>query len=188
MSVARADSRSVWDAVAKCQFGVIGWTTAQGEPRTSMITYACDRDRLFLAVSPASWKARQIAERAVVSVTVPVRRAGLLSLVFPIPPSSVSFRTFASIHPPGTCRPEPLVRLYRHLHLPANVLTESTVIELVPFGSFQVFGVGVALWRLGDLGATERRTPIDVSNEPCAGQARTNANSKCRQLVGGSRI
>ena len=46
--------------------------------------------QLYLVVAPDSWKARHITARGQVAVTVPVRRRGLLSLVLPIPPATVS--------------------------------------------------------------------------------------------------
>ncbi len=41
--------------------------------------------RLYVAVSPDSWKAKHIAITGQVAVTVPVRRGGVLSLLVPIP-------------------------------------------------------------------------------------------------------
>ena len=39
-----------------------------------------------------------------VAVTVPVRRGGILSLVAPIPPATVSFHGTAVVHPAGSLR------------------------------------------------------------------------------------
>jgi len=41
--------------------------------------------RLYVAVSPDSWKAKHIAITGQVAVTVPVRRGVVLSLLVPIP-------------------------------------------------------------------------------------------------------
>src|SRR5947208_1024150 len=73
-----------------------------GEPRSSGVVYKAVDRRLYIAVAPDSWKARQIAVRRRVSVTVPVRRGGLLSLVLPIPPATISFHATAKVHSPGS--------------------------------------------------------------------------------------
>ena len=63
------------------------------------MVYAADGRRLYVAVASDSWKARHIAASGRVAVTVPVRRGGLLSLLFPIPPATVSFHGTAIVHP-----------------------------------------------------------------------------------------
>ena len=49
-------------------------------------------------LASGSWKARHVAASGRVAVTVPVRRGGLLSLLFPIPPATVSFHGTAVVH------------------------------------------------------------------------------------------
>jgi hypothetical protein len=68
--------------------------------------------RLYLVVAPDSWKARHITARGQVAVTVPVRRRGLLSLVLPMPPATVSFHAWAIVHP---ARQQPAI-LLEQLH------------------------------------------------------------------------
>jgi nitroimidazol reductase NimA-like FMN-containing flavoprotein (pyridoxamine 5'-phosphate oxidase superfamily) len=75
----------VWHALDRASFAVLSHVNAAGEPRSSGIVYAVEQRRLYVAVAPNSWKARSIADGGTVSVTVPVRRGGLLSLLFPIP-------------------------------------------------------------------------------------------------------
>jgi hypothetical protein len=55
-----------------------------------------------MAVAHDSWKAKQIATAGEVSVTVPIRRGGVLALVLPIPPATVSFHATAKVHPAGS--------------------------------------------------------------------------------------
>ncbi len=55
--------------------------------------------RLYVAVAPDSWKAKHVAANGRVAVTVPVRRGGLLSLLTPIPPATISFHAAATVHP-----------------------------------------------------------------------------------------
>jgi hypothetical protein len=152
-------TEQVWRAVARASFAVLSYVTPDGAPRSSGIVYATAGRRLFVVVAPDGWKARQITTGARVSVTVPVRRGGLLSLLLPIPPATISFHGRATIHPPGTLRagalPPQLVRL-----LPAQRHDAATVIEVEPEGEFLTYGVGVQLMRLQDPAAARGRAPV----------------------------
>jgi hypothetical protein len=55
-----------------------------------------------MVVAPDGWKARHITDSGRVAVTVTVRRGGILSLLFPIPPATVSFHARAVVHPAGS--------------------------------------------------------------------------------------
>lgn len=154
------ESSAVWHLLRRNSFAVMAWTTPRGEPRSSAVVYAASTDRLFVSVAPGSWKARQIVTGSMVSLTVPVRRGGILSSLLPIPPSAVSLHGRAVHHPPGSARPKPLARLYRRMTLPKSVLATSAVLEIEPLGEFQTFGVGVTLWKLGEIAAAEQRVPV----------------------------
>jgi len=152
-------TEQVWRAVARASFAVLSYVTPDGAPRSSGIVYAAAGRRLFVVVAPDGWKARHITTGARVSVTVLVRRGGLLSLLVPIPPATISFHGRATVHPSGTLRvsalPPQLVRL-----LPAQGRDAATVIEIVPEGEFLTYGVGVPLMRLQDPAAARGRAPV----------------------------
>ena len=97
-------SEQVWRAVARASFAVLSHLTPGGEPRSSGVVYKASGRKLFVAVAPGSWKARHVAADGRVAVTVPVRRGGILSLVAPIPPATVSFHGTAIVHPAGSPR------------------------------------------------------------------------------------
>src|SRR5659263_156336 len=80
----------VWGAISKVSFAVLNYVTPAGEPRSSGVGCGTAGRRLYVATAPDSWKARHIAEGDQVAVTLPIRRGGLLSLVAPIPPATVS--------------------------------------------------------------------------------------------------
>src|SRR6476619_3190409 len=84
-------SEQVWRQIAKASFAVLSHVTLAGEPRSSGVVYRTLGRRLYVAVAPDSWKAQHVALDGRVSLTVPVRRGGLLALVMPIPPATVSF-------------------------------------------------------------------------------------------------
>lgn len=99
---ARLTTEQVWRALANASFAILGHVTPSGEPRSSGVVYKAASRRLYVAVAPDSWKARHVAMsgRVAVTVPVPVRRGGILSLVAPIPPATISFHATAIVHPP----------------------------------------------------------------------------------------
>jgi hypothetical protein len=101
-------------------------------------------DRLYTAVAPDSWKARHIAASKRVSVTVPVRRGGILSLVLPIPPATISFHATAIVHPAGSLKIGSLSKQLESM-VPSDHRDAAVVIELIPECRFLTYGVGVPL-------------------------------------------
>jgi hypothetical protein len=112
-----------------------------------------------VAVAPDSWKARHVAASGRVAVTVPVRRGGLLSLVAPIPPATISFHATAVVCPAGS--PEARSRL-RELGslVPAERRALACLIEVVPEGAFVTYGLGVPLSKLRSPAAARARVPV----------------------------
>src|SRR5215468_5883468 len=156
---ARLTSDQVWRALTRASFAVVSYVTPAGEPRSSGVVYASGGGRLYVAVASGSWKARHIAASGRVAVTVPVRRGGLLSLLFPIPPATVSFHGAAVVHPPGPVAgravPEQLASL-----LPPERQASSRILEIAPEGQFMVYGLGVSLPRMRDPAAARARVPV----------------------------
>jgi hypothetical protein len=158
-SAARLTSDQVWRALTRASFAVVSHVTPAGEPRSSGVVYAADGGRLYVAVASDSWKARHIAASGRVAVTVPVRRGGLLALLFPIPPATISFHGTAVVHPAGPVAghavPERLASL-----LPPERQASSCLLEIVPEGQFLVYGLGVSLARMRSPAAARARVPV----------------------------
>jgi hypothetical protein len=142
-AVSSLTSDRVWRELAKASFAVVSYVTPTGEPRSAGVVYAVTGHRLYVVTAIDSWKARHIAASGQVAVTVPVRRGGIMSLLFPIPPATISFHASAVVQPAGLPVPEQLVSL-----LPAERRAASRVIEIVPVGQFLTYGVGVPLLRM----------------------------------------
>jgi Pyridoxamine 5'-phosphate oxidase len=140
-------SEQVWHELDRASFAVVGYVTPAGEPRSSGVVYKTAGKRLFVAVAPESWKARHIAAARHVSVTVPVRRGGILALVQPIPPATISFHATAIVHPAGSVKVSSLSKELDSL-LPSDRREAAVVIELTPEGQFLTYGVGVRLMDL----------------------------------------
>ena len=134
----------VWRQLEEASFAVVGYVTPAGEPRSSGVVYKAAGRRLYLVVAPDSWKARHIAARNHVSVTVPVHRGGVLALVAPIPPATISFHARAVVHPRGSVEIASISKQLESL-LPPDRKEAGVVIELIPEGRFLTYGVGIPL-------------------------------------------
>jgi hypothetical protein len=160
----RLSSEEVWREVAKASFAVISYATPQGEPRSSGVVCKTIGRRMYLATGPDSWKARHIAASGRVSVTVPVRRGGVLSLVLPIPPATISFHGTAIVHPAGSAEVRPLLKELASL-LPEERQASSAIIEVMPEGAFVTYGLGVSLMKMRDPPAARARVPVTLEGK-----------------------
>ena len=161
-SQSEALSSPVWHNVERGSFAVISYTTPFGDPRSSGVMYKTVGERLFVVVAPDSWKARHIGLNGKVAVTVPVRRGGLLSLVFPIPPATISFHGTAIVHQGNSAQVSTVMKELEHL-LPVERRTSASVIEIIPEGAFVTYGIGVSLNDMRDPDKARARVPVGTS-------------------------
>lgn len=158
-AVSRLTNEQVWHALAKASFAVLSYVTPSGQPRSSGVVYKMLNRRLFVAVEPSGWKAKHVAACGRVAVTVTVRRGGLLSLVAPIPPATVSFHATAIVHDPGSPEARPLLEQLGAL-LPAERRDSASLIEIVPEETFVTYGIGIPLMKMRDPAAARARVPV----------------------------
>lgn len=149
----------IWTAIEHASFAVLAHTNASGEPRSSGVVYAVVERHLYVAVAPDSWKARQIEDGGLVSMTVTVRRGGPLSLLFPIPPATISFLARAIVHAADSQEVQELPKALQAL-VPAERRTTATLLELVPEGRFVTYGIGVSLNEMRDPVASRALVPV----------------------------
>lgn len=152
-------SEQIWHAIAKASFAVLSQVTPSGEPRSSGVVYKTVGRRMYVAVAPDSWKAKHVAANGRVAVTVTVRRGGLLSLVVPIPPATVSFHATATVEPASSPRGRSIVKELGSL-LPPERRDSASIIEIVPGGTFVTYGLGVPLMKMRDPAAARARVPV----------------------------
>ena len=157
-AASRLTSQQVWTELERASFAVLSHVTPAGDPRSSGVVYKVIGRRLYAAVAPDSWKARHIAADGRVSVTVPVRRGGILSLVAPIPPATISFRASATVHEAGSARARSLLRELGSL-LPPNRQDSGAIVEIRPAGMFVTYGIGVSLRTMLNPEASKARVP-----------------------------
>jgi pyridoxamine 5'-phosphate oxidase-like protein len=151
-------TEQVWRELAKASFAVVSYVTPSGEPRSSGVVYKALDRRLYIAVASDSWKARHIAASGRVSLTVTIRRGGVLSLVLPIPPATISFHAAAKVHAAGS-----QVALSRSKELGALLPNErhgfAAIVEVIPEGEFVTYGVGVPLMDMRSPSLSRARVP-----------------------------
>lgn len=152
-------SEQVWLAVARASFAVLSHVTPAGEPRSSGVVYKTSGRKLVVAVAPGSWNARHVAADDRVALTVLVRRGGILSLVVPIPPATISFHGTAVVHPAGSPQSRSLLDELGSL-VPAERRASACVIEIIPVGAFRTFGLGVSLRTMLNPAADQARAPV----------------------------
>ncbi len=152
-------SEQVWQALAKASFAVLSYVTPRGEPRSSGVVYKTVGRHLYVVVAAESWKAKHVVASGRVAVTVPVRRGGILSLVVPIPPATISLHGTAIVHVADSPRLHPLLEELKSL-LPPDRRASGSVIEIVPEGTFVTYGVGVSLMNMRDPAAAGGRVSV----------------------------
>ena len=81
-----------------------------------------------------------------VAVTVPVRRGGLLALLAPIPPATISFAGKAIVHPAAVLDRVPGLTAL----VPPARRAECVVLEIQPIGHYVTYGIGVPLLQMRD--------------------------------------
>jgi hypothetical protein len=149
----------LWRILTRQSFAVLSHVTPDGEPRSSGVVYTVIGRRLLVTIGTDSWKARHISADGRVAVTVPVRRGGLLALMFPIPPATISFHGTAAVlapdSPEGTRALAALAPL-----IPPDRREACRVIEIRPAGRFLTYGIGVSLGRMRQPELARAHAPV----------------------------
>lgn len=151
-------SDQVWAALDRASYAVLGYVNPAGEPRASGVMYATVGRRLHVATDPDSWKARSLADGDEVSVTVPIRRGGPLSLVAPIPPATIALHARVTVHPAGSVDVASVSKKLAS-YQPGERRT-SCLLELVPEGDFLTYGLGVSLTDMTKPSRAQAHVPV----------------------------
>jgi hypothetical protein len=156
---ARLSTEAVWQALSKASFAVVSHVSTAGEPRSSGVVYGTADRRLYVAVATEGLKARQIVTGDQVAVTVPVRRGGILALLVPIPPATITFHARATVHPAGSLDIGAVSKDLEKL-VPEARKTGSCILELMPEGRFLTYGIGVSLMAMANPALALARVPV----------------------------
>lgn len=157
--MAGVTNEAVWLALAKASFAILSHVNAAGAPRSSGVVYGVADRRLFVAVAADGWKARLIANGDEVAVTVPVRRGGILALLVPIPPATITFHARATVHAAGSLDIGSVSKDLEKL-VPETRKAGSCVLELVPEGQFLTYGIGVSLMAMANPALALAHVPV----------------------------
>lgn len=149
----------VWRALAKESFAVVAHVTPDGAPRSSGVSYGVIDGALCVVVGWDSWKARHMAADGRVAVTVPVHRGGVLALVLPIPPATISFHGTVVVHGLDTERGRVLLDRLGSV-LPPEERAGCVVLEITPRRQFLTYGIGVSLTGMRDPAVARARVPL----------------------------
>lgn len=156
----RLTGEFVWRELAKASFAVVSYVTPTGQPRSSGVLYTTVGRRMYVAVADDSWKAKHIIASGRVAVTVPVRRGGIISVLFPIPPATISFHADAIVQPVASLEGSPLLTALAPL-LPTERQAACRVIEIAPADQFLTYGIGVPLMRMRHPTLARARVPVN---------------------------
>ncbi|KUL23473.1 pyridoxamine 5'-phosphate oxidase family protein [Actinoplanes awajinensis] len=149
-------AQQIWTMLTRRTFAVLSHVTPGGAPRSSGVVYAVSGHRMFAVVAVDSWKARHIAADPHVAVTVPIRRGGVLALIAPIPPATVSFPAMATVHSGEILTELPDLAALA----PPERRARCAVLEIRPVGAYVTYGVGVPLLRMRDPDRSRARVPV----------------------------
>ena len=86
-------------------------------------------------------------------------RGGLLSLIGPIPPATVSFHATATVHPADSVSIESVPKKLAS-QLPKERRRTGCLLELVPDGNFLTYGLGVSLQDMAKPAAAQAHVPV----------------------------
>ena len=149
----------VWRTLARQPFLVVGMVNRRGEGRSVGVSPVVDDD-VWFAATATDWKVAHVRHQPEVSVTVPVRRGGLLALVAPIPPATVTFRATAQVVPVDDAPEKVRRRLLRGLAEPDDARGAVVMVRLTPHGDFVTYGLGVPLRVMVDTERARGRVPV----------------------------
>ena len=149
----------VWRAIERRSFAILSYATPAQDPRSSGVLYKVLGRTILVAVGGESWKAKHIAASGRVAVTVPVRRGGVLSLLAPIPPATISFHGTATVYAASSPSAVPLVDAFGPM-LPPDKRWAMSIIEIVPEGKFVTYAIGIPLRLMRDPEVARARVPV----------------------------
>jgi hypothetical protein len=154
-------SDQLWRILTRQSFAVLSHVTPDGEPRSSGVVYTVAGGRLLITTAFDSWKARQIRADGRVAVTVPVRRGGLLALMFPIPPATISFHGTAEVLTPDSPQGKRAMAALAPL-IPQDRRDACLIIEVRPSGQFLTYGIGVSLFQMRQPELARGHAPVSA--------------------------
>lgn len=151
-------STTVWQAIEKELFAVLGMVTAAGEARTVGIVYIARDRKLYVATGADTWKARHIAANPHVSMTIPIAKRIPIAPWVKIPQATITFRGTARVIPAAEASPEIKKAIFRGVE--DDSINDACLIEITPEGEFITYGVGIPLIQMRTPELARGRAPV----------------------------
>lgn len=141
-------TETVWNAIEKELFAVLGMVTVDDQSRTVGIVYQVQHRKLYIGTGIDTWKARHISKNPHVSLTIPIpKRIPFLPWIR-IPQATISFPGTAKVIPSDKADPDLLRLVFREAVNDQDLLETYCLIEVVPGGDFITYGIGIPLLKM----------------------------------------
>lgn len=138
-------SETVWQAIEKNMFAVLGMVTSKGEARTAGIVYIVHNRQLYISTQKQAWKTRHIAQNPSVSLTVAIPKSIPFMPWVQIPAATITFCGQATVQDAEKLPADILHKLFRGTEKDTTMLKTASVITVRPTGEFVTYGIGVSL-------------------------------------------
>ena len=143
-------SETVWEAIDKELFAVLGMVTKNNEARTVGIVYVVRDYKLYIGTSKDAWKVRHVKENPNVSITIPIAKRIPFLPWIKIPAATITCSGTARIIDGPEAPKEILQAVFRGMAEDEERVAESSLIEVTPEKEFITYGVGIPLMQMRD--------------------------------------
>ncbi|GAB4264569.1 MAG: hypothetical protein Kow0080_03760 [Candidatus Promineifilaceae bacterium] len=153
-------SETVWQALSKELFGVLGMVTAKGESRTTGVVYVVANKKLYVGSRTDAWKVRHVQLNPHVSMTITIHKQIPFMPWIKIPPATITFAGEAAVYKPAKVDAQVVKALFKGLAEEKDALAHTSIIEITPKGDFLTYGVGVSLLTMRNTQKARGRVPV----------------------------
>ena len=143
-------SETIWEAIEKEMFAVLGMVTSKGEARTVGVVYVVRDRKLYIGTNTDAWKTRHIAGNPNVSITIPIAKRIPFLPWIKIPAATITFPGKARVIDGPEAPREILQAVFRGMAEDEQRVAESSLIEVTPQKEFITYGVGIPLMQMRD--------------------------------------
>ena len=161
-------TEQVWEELERSYFGVLGFVTFAGRPRTVGVCYAVGGRALFISTDRDSWKVRHMSANPHVSMTVTIpKRVPFLPFI-KVPAATITFKGVAEVLEVDDIDPAVFRELPMGNEKDLEVLAATAVIRVVPIGDFVTYGIAMPLIQMSKHEAAHGRAACGTDREASA--------------------
>ena len=153
-------SEQIWKELSNQIFAVLGMVTPRGEARTIGIVYIVHKNKIYVATSKISWKARHIQSNPHTSMTIPIAKRIPFLPWIKIPAATITFSGNAKVMEPQALKEDVLHSLLQGNEKDREMLSTLSILEIAPVGEFVTYGVGIPLMQMRFPDKARGRVPV----------------------------